>query len=90
MRTSAAYDGRVSVLHQKADTDVAALRTTLSAYGEILGEIALVPTFAPGKSENRYCRWHDVSNRCRVGGAELMGLLGEKGVPVCTKAARPN
>ena len=45
------YDGCISILHQTATTDVSKLLKTLSRYGEVVGEIELVPSFGPGKRE---------------------------------------
>ena len=47
----AEYDGCISVLYQTDETNLSELSEKLRAYGEVIGEGELVPSFAPGKRE---------------------------------------
>ena len=45
------YDGCISILHQAPDTDLSMLRKRLETYGQVVGDIDLVPSFGRGKRE---------------------------------------
>ena len=73
----AEYDGCISILHQTADTDVSALSKRLSEYGEVLGDIDLVPSFGRGKRE-AHVRFATQDQAERA----IAGLAGREYIPV--------
>ena len=72
----AEYDGCISVLYQTDETNLSELSEKLRAYGEVIGEGELVPSFAPGKREVHFqLATHEQAEQAITGLAGLSGTL---------------